>query len=213
MMDRQYCCSKGTLIGLALLLLICGCGGQGAAFRDDFEDQRGDWASDQREHFDRGYAEGEYFIELHDPNWFAWSNPGAQFDDVSVEVNAYLSAGSQDGHCGVLCRYADADSFYYFAISADGYYGIFGRKEGGGLDVLSGNGDGMTFSPLIRTGGQTNSIRAICQGNELSLYVNGELLETVEDGTHSEGDVGLGVGSGPQGDTRVQFDDFAATRP
>ena len=216
MMDRQCYRSKGCLIGLTLLLLVCGCntgGGQGVAFRDDFEDPRGNWASDQREQFDRGYAGSEYFIELHEPNWFAWSNPGAQFDDASVEVNAYLSAGSQDGHFGVLCRYADAASFYYFAISADGYYAIFGRKGGGELDVLSGDGDGMTFSSIIRTGGQTNNIQAVCQGDELSLYVNGELLETVVDSTHSRGDVGLGAGSGPQGDARVQFDDFAAIRP
>jgi len=215
-MGRQCYCSKGYLAGLALLLLVCGCstgGGQGVAFRDDFEDPRGTWASDQCEQFDRGYAGGEYFIELHEPNWFVWSNPGAQFDDVSVEVDARLSDGSQDGHFGVLCRYADADSFYYLAISADGYYAIFGREGGGELDVLSGDGDGMTFSPIIRTGAQTNSIQAVCQGDELSLYVNGELLETVVDSTHSKGDVGLGAGSGPEGDARVQFDDFAATRP
>ncbi len=201
---------------LVLLLLICGCGADGdrkSTFQDNFTDSDGGWGADQREEFDRGYEDGEYFIDLHQSNWFAWANPGTQFDDASVTVDAYLSSGSQDGHFGVLCRYKDEDNFYYFAISADGYYAIFQREDGGNLQALTGEGDGMLFSPVIRTGGQTNNIRAVCQENDLSLYINGELLETVTDDAHSQGDVGLGAGSGSAGDARIQFDNFGATRP
>ena len=45
------------------------------------------------------------------------------------------------------------------------------------------------------------------------FYANGELLETVTDDVHSQGDVGLGAGSGSAGAARIQFDDFVATRP
>jgi hypothetical protein len=79
--------------------------------------------------------------------------------------------------------------------------------------VLSGAGEGMVFSSVIRTGGQTNSVQAVCQGDRLSLYANGELLEAVTDSIHAQGDVGVGVGSGAVGDTRVHFDNFVATRP
>lgn len=204
------------LIVLAMLLLVCGCstgGGQVTDFRDDFEEQGGGWDTDQREQYDRGYAGGEYFIELYEVNWFAWSNPGVQFDDVTVEVDAYLSSGTPDGHFGVLCRYEDEGNFYYFAISADGYYGIFRREQGADLKVLSGEGEGMNFSSVIRTGGQTNSVQAVCQGDRLSLYANGELLEAVTDSRLAQGDVGVGAGSGAAGDARVHFDNFVATRP
>ena len=215
-MKGRSCPLKGCLVMLTLLLLTCGCGasgGQDSPFRDDFEDSRSGWGADQREKFDRGYRDGEYFIELREPNWFAWTYPGAQFDDVSIEVDAYLSSGSQDGHFGVLCRHVDEDNFYYFAISADGYYAIFRREDGDDLKVITGGGGGMVFSSAIQTGGRTNSIQAVCQGSELRLYVNGELLETVSDDTHSRGDVGLGAGSGPEGDVRIRFDDFDVTRP
>jgi hypothetical protein len=107
----------------------------------------------------------------------------------------------------------DEDNFYYFAVSADGYYAIFRRENGRGLEVITGDGEGMIFSSAIRTGGQTNNIQAVCQGDDLSLYVNGRLLETVTDDVHSQGGVGLGAGSGPEGDVRIQFDDFSASRP
>jgi hypothetical protein len=78
---------------------------------------------------------------------------------------------------------------------------------------LTGDGSGMSPASAIRTGGRTNHVVAVCQGDELSLYVNGELLETVTDDTHKRGDVGLGAGAGPEGNTRVQFDNFLVSRP
>jgi hypothetical protein len=83
----------------------------------------------------------------------------------------------------------------------------------GDLEPLIGAGEGMVPSPAIRTGEQVNTIRAICQEEELSLYVNDELLETITDDTLSQGDVGLGAGSGSAGGLHVQFDDFVVVRP
>jgi hypothetical protein len=207
---------NGCLILLALLLLACACtpgDDQSPLLKDDFDNPRTGWGAEQRRRFERGYEEGEYFVELRDPHWFAWAYPGKRFGDVSVEVDAYLASGSQDSHFGVLCRHVDPGNFYYFAISADGYYAVFRRVDGGNLEVLTAGGTGMTPSPVIRTGGQTNRVLAVCQGDKLSLYVNGELLETVTDDAYTQGDVGIGAGSGPQGDVRVQFDNFLVTRP
>ena len=217
-MERSYYRLESCLIvlGMLLLLLACGCAGsddQGLLFQDDFDNPRSGWGADQREEYGRGYDEADYFIELYEPNWFTWAYPGEQFEDVSVEAEARLSSGSRESHFGVLCRCVDLDNFYYFAISADGYYAIFRRVDGGDLEILTGDGNGMAPSLAIRTGEQANHILAVCQGDELSLYVNGELLETVTDDTHAQGDVGIGAGSGLEVDVRVQFDDFVVTRP
>lgn len=207
---------NGCSFALVLLLLVCGCS-QGdernVLFRDDFDQPRSGWGTDQRYRFERGYWEGEYFIALLQPNWFTWAYPGQRFADVSVEVDVYLGSGPEEGHFGVLCRHVDPGNFYYFAVSPDGFYGIFRRVDGGGLEVLTGGGSGMVFSPAIRTGGQTNHVLAICQGDELTLYANGELLETIADDTFARGDVGIGAASGPAGDVLVQFDNFLVTRP
>ncbi|RLC99730.1 MAG: hypothetical protein DRI77_02065 [Chloroflexi bacterium] len=214
-MKRRYRLAKGCLIGL-VLLLVCGCtsGGSGKPlFQDDFDDASSGWGADERQEFDRGYEAGDYFIELYESNWLAWACPGQRFDDVSVEVQVSLISGLQDGHFGVLCRHIDLDNFYYFAISADGYYAIFRRVDGGDLEPLTGDGEGMVYSSAIKTGEQSNDIRAVCQGDELSFYINGELLETVSDDSHARGDVGIGAGSGSAGGGRVQFDNFVVTKP
>ncbi len=214
-MKRSCCHLKSCLITL-VTLLACGCtrgNGQEALFQDDFDNPRSGWGTDQRDEFERGYEESEYFIELHKPNWFIWAHPGERFEDISVEVEAHLASGSHDSHFGVLCRQVDVDDFYYFAISADGYYAIFRRVAGGDLEIITHDGIGMAPSLAIKTGEQTNHILAVCQGNELSLYVNGELLETVTDDSHTQGDVGLGAGGGAESDVRIQFDNFVVTRP
>ena len=214
---RTSCRRLGDcLIVLVLLVLACGCAerdDQDSLFRDDFDNSRGGWGADRREQFERGYQEGEYFIDLHEPSWFAWAYPGRQFDDVSVEVDVYPASDSPDGHFGVLCRHVDLSNFYYFAISADGYYAIFKRVDGADLQLLAADGSGMVPSTAIRTGGQTNRVLAVCEGSELSLYVNGELLDTVTDDTHVRGDVGIGAGSGLGGNVLVRFDNFRVTRP
>ena len=216
-MNRRFRRWDGCLIVFVLLslLLTCSCarGSDGSLFQDDFDNPRSGWGAEQGERFERGYEEGEYFIQLHEPNWFAWAHPGERFDDVSVEVDVYLASGSQDSHFGVLCRHVDQDNFYYLAISADGYYAIFRRVDGGVLEVLTGDGSGMTYSPAVRTDRQTNRVVAVCQADELALYVHGELLEAVIDGTYPSGDVGIGAGTGAQGDVRAQFDNFLVTRP
>ena len=209
-------CLNGCWMVLVLLLLVCGCtqgDDRDVLFQDSFDNPRSGWGVDQRERFERGYAEGEYYIQLYGPDWFAWAHPGKRFDDVSIEVDAYPAAGPADSHFGVLCRHVDLGNFYYFAVSADGCYAVFKRVDSGDLEVLTGDGSGMTCSPAIRTGNQINHLVAVCQGDELTLYVNGELLETVTDGTFTQGDVGIGAGSGPEGDVLIQFDDFVVTGP
>lgn len=210
--DSLKCC----LIAFTLLSLICSCtrgDEQGSLFQDDFGNRRSGWGADQSEKFERGYEDGAYFILLNEPNWFTWAHPGQQFDDVNVEVDVHLASGLQDSHFGILCRHVDLDNFYYFAVSADGYYAIFRRVDGSDLEILTGDGGQMTPSAAIKTGGQENHLLAVCQEDELSLYANGQLLETITDDALVRGDVGIGAGSGAEGDVRVQFDDFSVTEP
>jgi hypothetical protein len=150
---------------------------------------------------------------MYEPHWLAWAVADEAFDDVTVEVEARLASGPAEGHFGVVCRYADEGNFYYFAISPDGYYGVFRRIDGGELEPLTGGGIGMLPSSAIEVKGPVNTITAICREDELSLYVNGEWVDTVSDDALRRGDVGLGAGSGPSGGNCVRFDDFSVSRP
>jgi hypothetical protein len=200
------------MLALSLLLCSCGCNGREALFEDAFDDPDSGWGSDQRDGFDRDYGDEVYFFDLRASNWLAWASPGRDFSDVSVEVDAHTASGAQDGHYGVLCRYKNADRFYYLAVSADGYYAIFRRMESG-MEILTGDGSGMLSSSHIKTGTRVNRVLGVCDGDELSLYVNSQWLATVTDDEYARGDVGLGAGSGPGGSARVVFDNFTVTAP
>lgn len=200
-------------LALVVVLLVSGCGSDdegGVLLEDDFAEQRPLWPVDEGEVFAYGYDQGEYFIELYEPEWLAWVHPGRRVRDVQVETDAYLKSGSADNHFGLLCRYVDIDNFYYFAISSDGYYGIFRRVDGAAFELLS-EGGGMVPSAAIRIGDQVNRVRVVCAGDEMSLYVNDELLETVIDVAHPRGDVGLAAGSGGGEGTRIHFDHVLVT--
>lgn len=202
---------RPLLLALALILLAA-CQGKpsGVLFYDRFGTPNRGWGSESRESYDRGYHEGEYFIEVYDPEWFVWAGPGERFGDVVVTVDARRVSGAPGGHFGLLCRYRAPANFYYFAVTDDGYYAIL-RVRDGHPNVLSGAG--FLPSPDIPTGAAVYRLRAVCQGERLQLFVNDRPIASVTDTTFRQGDVGLGVGSGPEGSIRVHFDHFRVTAP
>lgn len=198
---------------LALLLALlasCSRSGDGVLFSDRFGNPQSGWGAESRETFDRGYQEGEYFIEVYEPNWLAWATPGKRFRDVAIEVTARRVSGEIGGNFGLLCRYRRPADFYYFAITDDGYYAIL-RVEDGEPTVLTG--PGFLPSPDIPAGASTYRIGAVCAGDRLRLLVDGREIAAVVDVTFRRGDVGLAVGAGPEGPLRVHFDNFRVTRP
>ena len=206
---------KIGVVGFTLLLSTVGCSRSSGstAFVDSFDAPGTGWGSDEQDAFSRGFEEDAYIFELTSPNWFAWATPGKRFSDVTIEADIRLQAGSAEEHFGLLCRYVDEDNFYYLGISADGYYGIYRRIQGGDLEALTGDGEGMLPSPFIRTGLAANEIEILCEEDQLSLSVNGNLLATVGDDTLTEGDVGLAVGSGDRVPATIAFDNFIASQP
>ncbi len=198
------------LLALAALLAGCGRPAGGVLFSDRFGNPESGWGAESRETFDRGYQEGEYFIEVYEPDWLVWATPGKRFTDVALEVEARRVSGEAGGNFGLVCRYRRPADFYYFAITDDGYYAVL-RVEGGKPTVLTGSG--FLPSPDIPAGAATYHLGAVCAGDRLRLLVNGREIAAVVDVTLRRGDVGLAVGAGPEGPLRVHFDNFRVTVP
>jgi len=197
---------------LTMALMAVGCGCSATSFVDEFTVQENGWGEDYRDKFGRGYDRGEYYIELHDADWFAWAYPARQFRDAQIEVDAHLASGAADNHFGVICRYTDDGNFYYLAVSSDGYYGIFRRVDGGPLECISDE-TGMRPVPSAGSVGDVVRVCAACEGTELSLYLNGQWLASVTDDVHTRGYAGVGAGSGASGRVRIHFDNFSVRVP
>jgi hypothetical protein len=201
-----------TRLGLLFILcvaVLAGCARTSPPFEDDFSDPASGWGASSHETYVRGYQQGRYLMQIDVPEWFVWTTAGRTYEDAEVEVNV-RSEQVTDNHYGVFCRYTDGQ-FYYFAISADGYYAIFLRNEDGELLPLTGQA--MLRSSLIRTDGRENRLMAVCEGTQLTFYVNGEQIAQVEDDVLERGDVGMAAGTLRQGGTIVWFDDLKVDKP
>ena len=182
----------------------------GILFQDDFSDPQSGWGTYQDTNGAMNYESGSYRILVDVPDTWFWTTPGIRFSDASIEVQAEKVAGPKDNVFGLLCRYTDDNNFYLLVISSDGYYAILKRLAG----VTTVFGDqGMQYSQVIHQGDTTNTLRADCIGNSLTLYANGTRLVQVDDSALSEGEPGLIVGTFGTAGANIVFDNFIVTQP
>ncbi len=94
-----------------------------------------------------------------------------ELKNVVIEVETTPQAGDENNWFGVMCRVDEEGTGYAFLISADGFWGI-SRTDGRSLEFL----ENWRETDAIRTGRETNHIRAYCVGDYLALYVNDEFV-------------------------------------
>lgn len=179
-------------------------------FQDDFSRSFSGWDRYRGSAYRVDYEGGSYHIRVELPNADAVSNPGLDFGDVRLQVEASRAEGPDNNLFGLICRYQDPGDFYFFAVSSDGYAGI-GVSKDGRRHLLSHE----TLLPAAQVlgGTSTNVLRADCIGYQLQLYVNGSLVSQAQAAEWPEGDVGLMVGSYEQGGVEIVFDNFSVTQP
>lgn len=200
-----------SAVGLACSSLGGDGGGGGEAtepavvFQDDFSDTESGWDEWMDESCLGEYADGAYRIKVDETEYDCWVTLGRDLGDVTVEVKATKAGGPDVNEFGIQCRYQDGENFYFFVVSSDGYYAIGKAVDDEWTDI---GADQMQPSDAIRQGDATNTILAECQGDQLTLTVNGEQVASVTDSTFSSGDVGLIAGTFDQGGTDILFDDF-----
>ena len=204
------------IVVLVLAALACGSSTpseslpEGVLFQDDFSDTSSGWDRVNVGDGITDYADGVYRIWVNTTSTDVWANPGLDFTDTVVEVEATKVGGPDDNDFGVICRYQDESNFYFFIISSDGYYGL--GKVVDGEQMLIDEEELMP-SDAIQLGNVTNTIQADCVGSTLTLYANGTQLTSVEDGTFTSGDVGLLAGTFDESGTDIHFDNFVVRQP
>lgn len=212
-----------ALVG-AMLLAACTLGGAeedacaspSVLFLDDFSDSEAcGWAQYNQSGATAAVTEGVLRLSTSQPGPFWWTNPGRNFDNVIITVQARQASGPDNNAYGVVCRYQSPENFYVFLISGDGYYAI-GKYQSGTDQITYLTGDGQyhyIFSDAINQGVATNQMRVSCVGNELSLTVNGIPLPSVTDPTFVTGDIGLGVSAFEVGTAVIEFDNIQVIAP
>lgn len=210
------------LVPLVLLLAasLAACTGNSAApdvknalFFDDFSKSSSGWTQINNDSGSIAYASQHYLISIPKPGTLLLATPGKSFPgDVSIEVDARKTGGSDDNYIGILCHYQNPDNYFMFVVTSDGYSGITMRKDG--EDTLISPGLKFLKMDGIKKGNATNHLRADCIGETLTLYANGRQVSLAYNKSLTGGDAGLALRSGKlEGGTVVQFDNFVVNNP
>jgi serine protease Do len=147
-------------------------------------------------------------IEINDPNtWIYFYLDPLNVADVRIDT-LYENLGRNNNNVSLFCRHSD-QGWYEFNVANNGEYTIFRYDK---LDdqytaLFTGG------STAIKTGRDSNEITAICQGDQLTLGINGQLVRTVRDKTLKSGQVGLSLSSFNVTPIIGEFDYFVASVP
>jgi hypothetical protein len=155
---------------------------------------------------DYTFEDGGYAIQVNETGYISWEPLPDSYRDVSIEVETTLT-GPQDAAAAIIFRMQDGDNFYIFNVSGDGQYN---------LELYAGDGDPTTLvdwstSASINGPEEMNLLRVETDGDTIRLYVNGDLLEEVTDGTFIRGDVAIATNTFSEAGAKVKFDNLIIT--
>ena len=151
---------------------------------------------------------GSLVFDLKDNNLWVYVtyNPYI-YKDVVIEVTASNQA-KKDNTIGLICRYSQKQSWYEFNISQDGSYWIYAYD-------MHYNKIAEGISTAVNGGQNSNTYRASCIGDQLSLKINNTEVKTIRETKFKfgEGKVGFGVSSFNRTPVTVNVDSFTISEP
>lgn len=164
-----------------------------------------------------------------------WSVLDRKFSDFDLRVTVQLVDGPFDQNkIGVGFRYKDTENFYYFGLTADGYYGLVKVTDGVPVEESQ-----WGASDLIDQTKTAHEIRIVARGSSFQFFVDGvlmplclrgnnlnslwqspgvcweggELTTVYRDDAFSQGRIALAAGTWDGSDIRVAFDDVLIVGP
>lgn len=173
---------------------------------DAFSDPASGWPIDDNTNFQLEYLDGEYRILVKNTDWYALAGPGFKASDFIVEVDVRNFNGIE-GTYGIAFGIADdLSQFYAFWISSTGNYELW--KYDGSASPWTSLASGTSAG--ILPGTASNQVKVRRSGAEISVYANGALLTSVNDGSFTGlRHVGLTASSFSTPDVDVRFDNFS----
>jgi hypothetical protein len=127
------------------------------------------------------------------PSQFELSSFSSQdLNNFEMEVDVHFLDNAPEFH-GLMLRKMDDKSFYSFRVSPDGNYSFDKWSQ---CDTCEGASHepllGPATSNYIKIGsGKVNHLKVVANGSTFDLYINGNFVGSVEDGSYPQGGVGF----------------------
>lgn len=211
--------SRGLLAMAVLILVSLACNamsalGGGAILEDDFSSSDTNWGVGTDDTSSVEYSDGGLRVKVFTENYFVWSTPDdVDYENVHIEATVINNGTDSTTAFGIMCdQQVVDDSVYYFAITPGGEY-VIAKAALAQTDVFLTNNDDWGTSDLIAKDAASYRIGADCGNGTLTLYVDGQQVDSVSDSTYTNGGVALFVWSGENASSAdVTFDDFVMTK-
>ena len=178
---------------------------------DDFSSPK--WGTGTDTNSSVEYANGALQMIVYTPKYFVWSTPNDQdYQNTHTEVTVTNNGTDSGSAFGIMCNQQEGtNNFYYVAIRPAGQYAIAKAVEGQEDQFLTNN-DQWASSDLIAQDAASYNVGADCGNGALTLYVDGQQIDSVSDASYVSGGVALFTWSGEaETNTDVSFDDFLMT--
>lgn len=160
------------------------------------------------------YVNGALNMIIYTDNWFVWSTPnGEVYEDIHMEVTAINNDTDSNTAFGLMChQQTDVNTSYYFAITPNGQY-VIAKAVSEQDDLFLTNDGEWAYSEYIPRNSASYRMGADCGvDGTLTLYVNGQEVDSVVDTSYTSGGVGLITWSAEAAtNTNVSFDDYLLT--
>ena len=117
------------------------------------------------------------------------------YEDIRVEVSAD-NRGRNNNNISLICRYDPEVGWYEFNIANNGLYDIYYAEVTSngniGYNRVANGG-----SNAIKQGKEVNEYAIECRGEELTLFINGDEVNSIREKTYGlrSGQIGMSVSS------------------
>lgn len=188
--------------------------GNGPLLEENFEGSDSNWGTGTDSDSSVEYSNGGLRMQIFTPNYLTWSTPNeTDYQNVHIEVTAMHNDANSTTAFGVICYEQEiTDSHYYFMITPNGEYAI-AKASLAQSDIFLTNDDKWGQSDAITQDAASYRIGADCGNGTLTLYVDGQKIDSVSDSTYTTGGVGVKAWSGTEAPSAdVVFDDFVVTK-
>jgi serine/threonine protein kinase len=176
---------------------------------DDFSDPGSGFSVGQDSDGGVEYAENALRLTVLQQGfeWYSFSRR-VKARDVVVEADARGETGATLTEIGLICRWVDRGNYVAAAISDDGTYSIWSRRDQDLVRLVE-----WTAAPSLAGGNASHHLRLTCAADQIKFEVDGTLLGATTDASPAVGDIALLAGLRGAPPLVVTFDNVRVTTP
>jgi S1-C subfamily serine protease len=182
----------------------------GTNYSDDFSNEGSGWDVYSTETGSAYYSNGEYFLEDVGGDVYYYAQPYLAFDNVEMSFDVRVAENNGDdlNEMDLICRNVDLNNNYEFRLFNDGNVGISKWLDGEYIVLFELRQSDVSWEIPHR-------VTVTCDGNQLSLGVDGQIVAETTDDSFATGGVSLSVYNPNQEGSRfvAAFDNFEAAVP